>query len=141
VKRWRAGCDGMISVNSLFASFALGLVGVIVAFLDKSPSVQACVFLLLIAFVIFAHAAETITDSIENDDVKQYQRSHQEYNIGVILVLVSLAIILFSLGYRIAAVIPVLGTWNPWLRDLIWLVRRPAGEWQQYIDKLTEEDS
>ena len=78
MKRWRSGCDGMISVNSLFASFALGLVAVIVALLDKSPSVQVCVFLLLFAFVLFAHAAETITDSIEYDDVLRYQRSHQE---------------------------------------------------------------
>ncbi len=141
MRRWRAGCDGMISVNSIFASFAGGLVAIVVALAERSILIQITVGLLLLAFVLFAHAAESITDAVERDDVLLYQRSHAKYNIGVVLILLSLALILFSLRYRYVAAIPLLGSWNPWLRDFIWLVRKPKEEWNKYIADITSEDT
>ena len=141
MKRWRAGCDGMISVNSIFASFAGGLAAVVVAFTQRTIVFQLSVALLMIAFILFARAAETITDAVERDDVLLYQAAHQQYNVGVVLVLVSLSILLFVLHYRYAALIPVLCAWNPWLRDVIWLLRKPAEEWQKYIKEISSEDT
>ena len=140
MKRWRSGCDGMISVNSIFASLAAGLLAVIVTLTERSTIVRICVALLLVAFLLFAHAAEIITDAVERDDVLLYQRSHLKYNLGVVLVLISIAFILWSLNYRYLSMIPVVGSWNPWLRDLIWLVRKPDGEWQEYLNSLTARD-
>jgi len=85
MKRWRSGCDGMIAVNSIFASLAVGLLALVVALADRSPLTRTCVLLLLIAFLMFAHASETITDAVERDDVLMYQRSHVKYNLGVVL--------------------------------------------------------
>jgi hypothetical protein len=140
MKRWRSGCDGMIAVNSIFASFTGALVAIVVALSERSPLIQVCVFLLLIAFLLFAHAAESITDAIERDDVLLYQRSHFRYNLGVVLILISFALILWSLEYRIATFIPLAGTWNPWLRDCIWLLRRPKDDWDTYLESITSED-
>lgn len=130
----------MISVNSIFASFAGGLAAVVVAFTQRTVVFQISVALLMIAFILFARAAETITDAVERDDVLLYQSAHQQYNVGVVLVLISLAILLFALEYRYAALIPALCTWNPWLRDVVWLLRRPAEEWQKYIKDISSED-
>lgn len=141
MKRWRSGCDGMIAVNSIFASFTGALVAIVVALSERSLLIQVCVFLLLVAFLLFAHAAEIITDAVERDDVLLYQRSHLRYNLGVVLILISIALILWSLGYRIATFIPLAGIWNPWLRDCFWLLRKPKDEWQKYLDSITSEDS
>ena len=140
MKRWRASCDGMISVNSIFASFAGALAAVVVALTTRTVVFQISVALLMIAFILFARAAETITDSVEQDDVLLYQVAHQQYNVGVVLVLLSLAILLFALEYRYAAVIPLACIWKPWLRDTIWLLRKPAPEWQTYLTDISTED-
>ena len=50
----------------------------------------------MFAFILFAWAAEKITDAIEQNDVRLYQRSHQQYNAGVVPVLVSLGLLLFA---------------------------------------------
>ena len=78
MKRWRSGCDGMISVNSIFASFAAGLAAAVVALTQRSIVFELCVALLMFAFILFAWAAEKITDAIEQNDVRLYQRSHQQ---------------------------------------------------------------
>lgn len=140
MKRWRSGCDGMIAVNSIFASLAVGLLALVVALAERSLLTRACVLLLLIAFLMFAHSSETITDAVESDDVLMYQRSHVKYNLGVVLVLTSIGLLLWSQGYRYLSIIPIIGTWNPWLRDLIWLLRKPKGEWQEYLERLTSDD-
>ncbi len=140
MKRWRSSCEGMISVNSIFASFAGALVAVVVALTERTLLIQICVFLLLIAFLLFAHAAEIITDAVERDDMLLYQQSHLRYNLGVVLTLISIALILWSLDYRYAAVIPLVGTVKPWLRDFIWLLRKPGSEWQEYLRSITSED-
>src|SRR3990170_1369581 len=136
MKRWRSGCDGMIAVNSIFASLAVGLLALVVALADRSPLTRTCVLLLLIAFLMFAHASETITDAVERDDVLMYQRSHVKYNLGVVLVLTSIGLLLWSQEYRYLSIIPVVGTWNPWLRDFIWLLRKPKDQWQEYLKGL-----
>jgi hypothetical protein len=138
--RWRASCEGMISVNSIFASFAGTLAAVVVAFTTHAWVFEICVALFLIALVLFARAGETITDCIERNDVLLYQRAHQQYNVGVVLLLGGLAILLFALGYYVAAVIPLAATWKPWLDDAIWLIRRPTDEWTEYLDRIQQPD-
>ena len=132
MQRWKTGCDGMIAVNSIFASFSGALVAVVVAFTTRSMWVQICITLLLAAFLLFVHAAESITDALEQDDVDTYLRSHLKYNLGVVLLLLSLALILFFQGYRVIALIPVAGSFHPWLKDGCWLVFGPKAKRQEY---------
>jgi hypothetical protein len=140
MKRWKTGCDGMIAVNSIFASFSGALVAVVVAFTTKSLWVHICVGLLLLAFLLFVHAAESITDALEQDDVDIYLRSHIKYNLGVVLLLISLALILFFQGYRLISLIPVAGSFYPWLNDAYWLIFSSAKDRQEYKTEILKEE-
>lgn len=99
---------------------------------QKSLWVHVCVALLVVAFLLFAHAAEAITDALDYDDVDRYMTSMVEYNLGVISLLVCLALILFFNKYRVVALIPLLGTIHPWAKDVWWLLLAPKKEREQY---------
>lgn len=130
----------MIAVNSIFASFSGALVAVVVAFTTKSLWVHICVGLLLVAFLLFVHAAESITDALEQDDVDIYLGSHIKYNLGVVLLLISLALILFFQGYKLISSIPVVGSFYPWLKDAYWLIFSSAQDRQKYKNEILRED-
>jgi ABC-type uncharacterized transport system permease subunit len=130
----------MIAVNSIFASFSGALVAVVVAFTTRSLWVHICVGLLLVAFLLFVHAAESITDALEQDDVDIYLGSHIKYNLGVVLLLISLALILFFQGYRLISSIPVVGSFYPWLRDAYWLTFSSAQGRQEYKNEILRQD-
>ncbi|HEX8012143.1 MAG TPA: hypothetical protein VF814_14600 [Casimicrobiaceae bacterium] len=122
MKRWRDGSRGMLNVNAIFAGFS----GVLLAVLIKDAeggaaqlwSMQVSIIMALLAFICFALAAEWITDALDENTVKIYLRSMFTYNLGVILVLLSLASILYTefrtTSYRWIAVIPVLAVFYPW---------------------------
>jgi hypothetical protein len=130
----------MISTTSIFASFCGALVVLIVAFNDGSFLLQGCVFFPLAAFMLFSYTSEMITDALERGQVLIYLHAHAAYNLGVVMMLLSIALILFAKGYSLLAPLPVLGVWMPWLRDLIWLVRRPKAEWDDYLRELQAEE-
>lgn len=130
----------MIAVNSIFASFSGALVAVVVAFTTKSLWVHICVGLLLVAFLLFVHAAESITDALEQDNVDVYLGSHIKYNLGVVLLLISLALILFFQGYRLISLIPVVGSFYPWLKDAYWLIFSSAEDRQEYKNEILREE-
>lgn len=140
MRRWKTGCDGMIAVNSIFASFSGALVVVVVAFTSRSFWVHICVSLLLLAFLLFVNAAESITDALEQDDVDVYLRSHLKYNLGVVLLLLSLALVLFFQGYRIVSLIPVVGSVYPWLFDAHWLVFASVQDRQDYKTEILRDN-
>ena len=81
-----------------------------------------------------------ITDAIERDKVLVYVQAHAVYDLGVVTMLLSIALILYAKGYYLLAPVPILGIWTPWLRDFIWLVRKPNGEWREYLEGLETED-
>lgn len=140
MQRWKTGCDGMIAVNSIFASFSGALVALVVAFTTKSFWVHVCVALLMLAFLLFVNAAETITDALEQNNVEVYLRSHMKYNLGVVLLLISLAVVLFLQGYRLVSLIPILGTIYPWLLDAFWLKFASEQDQQEYRTEILKDD-
>ena len=132
--------DGLITATSIFASFAVSLVVFIVSFNEQSLLLQACILVLLIAFMLFAYTVEMICDARERDQILVYVRAHVTYNLGIVMMLLSLGLILLAKRYYFLAPVPLLGIWMPWLRDAIWLVRRPHDEWEEYIGQLQAED-
>ena len=92
------------------------------------------------AFMLFAYTAEMVTDAVERDKVLVYVNAHAAYNLGVVMMLLSMALILYAKGYSLLAPLPVLGVWMPWLRDFIWLMRKPKDEWTEYLRELQIED-
>jgi len=140
MKRWKAGCNGMISVNSIFASFAVALVALLVTSATKTLLVQVCAALGVLAFYLFAHASESMTDALEEDDIGKYLSSAQEYNVAVVLLFVLVAAFLLLQGYRVVALLPLLLSWRPWLRDIYWLRFGPKAERDAYVQSLEQED-
>jgi hypothetical protein len=130
----------MITATSIFASFAGALVVLIVALDDVPPLVQGCILTLLIAFMLFAYTAEMICDARERDDILVYIRAHVTYNLGIVMMLLSLGLILLAKGLYYLAPLPILGIWMPWLRDAIWLIRKPKEEWDEYLGQLQAEE-
>ena len=129
-----------MTATSVFASFAGALVVLFVQFADSTPLVQVCIVSLLIAFLLFAYTAEMICDARERDQILVYIRAHITYNLGIVMMLLSLGLILFAKGYYYLAPLPVLGIWMPWLRDAIWLLRKPKKEWDEYLGQLEAQD-
>jgi hypothetical protein len=141
MKHWKSGCEGMIAVNSIFASLAGALIAIIVIITtQKSLWVHVFAALLIMAFLFFVHSAENLTNALEEDDVEQYLRSSLQYNLGVVLLLISLAMILFFNGFRIIAILPVLGTYQPWIRDIYWLLFASVSEREAYKQEIVRED-
>jgi hypothetical protein len=130
------GCQGMLIVTTIFAGFTGTIVALVVALTEKSTWLQVCLGLLMLALLLFAHAAEQITDALDEGDVFSYLQSMLEYNIGVVLFLLSLGAFLYSRGYQLLALIPLVGTIDPWLRDIYWFVFRRETEYQTYVDDL-----
>jgi hypothetical protein len=98
LKRWKCSSEGMITATSIFASFAGALVVLIVALDDVPPLVQGCILTLLIAFMLFAYTAEMICDARERDDILVYIRAHVTYNLGIVMMLLSLGLIRLPRG-------------------------------------------
>ena len=132
MKRWVQSSSGMISTTSIFASFCGALVVFIVSFSSGSLVHQACALLPLAGFILFAYTVEMVTEALEQGDVLIYARAHAAYNLGVVMMLLSMALILYAKGFSFLAPLPVLAIWIPWLRDFVWFVKRPQAEWDDY---------
>jgi hypothetical protein len=98
MKRWISSSNAMISTTSIFASLCVALVGFLVALNDGSWMLQGCALFSLVAFMLFAYTAEMITDALERNKVLLYVRAHAAYNLGVVMMLLSIALILYAKG-------------------------------------------
>lgn len=139
MKRWQIGSQMMVTVNSIFAAFTGALMAVFIASGDKACLAQVGIALGLISFILFALAAEKITDALDESDLTIYLRSMLVYNVAVVLLLVSLGLFLLSRGYRLVAVIPFAGCIYPWLYHVGWLLFAGQAKMKEYVDDLSAD--
>jgi len=129
----------MVSVNALFAGFSGAFVAILIAFTERSCWIQVSIILSLLSFILFALAAERITDALDEGEVTAYLGSMFIYNVAVVLLFASIAVFLFSRSYYFPAVIMILGSAYPWLNDIRWFVFANAQERQEYIEELSKK--
>jgi len=139
MQRWKAGSQAMVSVNAIFAGFSGAVVAVLIAVVERSFWIQVSIALGLISVVLFALAAEKITDALDEGRVCIYLCSMLIYNIAVVLLFASIAVFLFARSYCWLGFIPLLGSIYPWLYDILWLLFAKKKEKQAYIEELSKE--
>lgn len=121
--RWKDGSKGMLTVNALFAGFSGALtINLAIREWKGSPLEVPAVALAVIALYLFALAAERITDALDEGNVDIYLRSMLAYNVGVVLVLLSIAVLLWSQAHTTFAVVIAILTLYPWLYHAAWLM-------------------
>jgi len=139
MQRWDKGSQAMVLVNAIFAGFSVALVTVLIAFTERQFWTQISIVLGLLSVILFALATEKITDALDEGKVNIYLRSMLIYNIAVVLLFLSLSVFLFSRCYYWPGVIPVLGTFYPWLRDICWFLFAKKKDKQAYIEEICKE--
>ena len=132
----------MVSVNAIFAGFSGALVAVLIAFSEpKRPCwIQFSITLAVVSLILFALAAERITDALDEGKVTTYLCSMLMYNIAVVLLFLSIAVFLFWRSYYLPGVISVLGIVYPWLIHISWLIFASKKDKQEYIEELCKEN-
>lgn len=136
MQRWQAGSQAMVTVNAIFAGFAAAVVAVLIAVGERSFWLQVSIALGLLSVILFALAAEKITDAIDEGDVTIYLCSMLIYNIAVVLLFFSLAVFLFVRGYYVLGFIPLLGSCYPWIKDIGWLLFAGKTKKKDYMEEL-----
>lgn len=139
MQRWKAGSQAMVSVNAIFAGFSGALVVVLIAVAERFFWIQVSIALGLLSVVLFALAAEKITDALDEGNITIYLHSMLIYNIAVVLLLFSLAVFLFTRCYYLLGIIPLLGSFYPWVKDTCWFLFAKKTEKQAYIEELNKE--
>jgi len=141
MQRWEKGSQAMVSVNAIFAGFSGALVAVLIAFTEKEMLswIQVSISLGLLSVILFALAAEKITDAIDEGKVNIYLYSMLIYNIAVVLLFLSVAIFLLSRCYYLPGAILILGTFYPWLNDIRWFIFAKKQDKQAYIEEICSE--
>ena len=139
MERWEKGSQAMVSVNALFAGFSGALVAILIALTETSCWIELSIILALLSFILFALAAERITDALDEGEVTKYLRSMLIYNFAVVLLFASIAVFLFSRSYYFPGVIMILGTIYPWLNDIRWFVFANTKDRQEYIEELSKK--
>jgi hypothetical protein len=130
----------MVTVNAIFAGFSGALVAVLITIADRPFWIQVSIGLGLASLILFALAAERITDALDEGKVNKYMYSMLIYNIAVVLLFLSLAVFLFARCYYLPGVIPILGTFYPWVNDIYWFLFAQEKEKQAYIEEICKED-
>lgn len=130
----------MMTVNAIFAGLSGALVAVLIAIADRPFWIQVSIGLGLGSAILFALAAERITDALDEGKVNKYVHSMLIYNIAVVLLFLSLAVFLFARCYYFPGVIHILGTFYPWLNDIYWFLFAQEKEKQAYIEEICKED-
>jgi ABC-type cobalamin transport system permease subunit len=136
----KKGSQAMVSVNALFAGFSGALVAILIAFTETSCWIQTSIILALLSFILFALAAERITDALDEGEVTAYLGSMCIYNVAVVLLFASIAVFLFSRSYYVPGVIMILGSVYPWLNDIRWFIFAKTKDKQGYIEELSKKD-
>ena len=114
--RWKDGCKGMLTVNAIFAGFSGVLLINLINLPDKSLiSAQFAMGATILALVLFAWAAEWLTDALDESKVDVYLRSMAAYNFGVVCILLSVAAFLYNKTGSTFAWIPAVFIIYPWL--------------------------
>jgi hypothetical protein len=130
----------MVSVNAIFAGFSGVMAGVLIVTEDKCFWIQISMGLSLFSFVLFAWAAEKITDALDEGKVSFYMCSMLIYNIAVVLLFFSVGISLLIRGYYFLCVIPLGGSIYPWIKDICWLLfARKSRDYKNYIEEICKE--
>jgi multisubunit Na+/H+ antiporter MnhF subunit len=138
MKNWEKGSEAMVAVNAIFAGFSGALVAIMIATEEKCAWTQTSITLGLVSVILFALAAERITDALDESRVNIYLCSMLIYNIAVVLLFFSVALFLFSHGWHIPSVVLALGTLYPWLIHICWFLFC-KGKRKEYIDKICKE--
>jgi len=139
--RWKDGSKGMLTVNALFAGFSGALaINLAIRKWDDYSTEMFALLLAVAALYFFALAAEWITDALDEGDVDRYLRSMIVYNVGVVLVLLSIALLLWSQSHRVLAVIAALLSIRPWLTHAAWFMTASGAEKDAYRAKLLTEE-
>jgi len=140
-KPWIKNAPSLIVVNSIFATLA----GVLLAFVLQDHCLTKlfpCVWLFAMSFFLFALTSEGITTAIDEDDVRRYVFLMIPYNIGVILLLVGVAVLIyykceFSKNLCLTVTVTLLFTMCPWGKDLCFLCNPVnKNEFKTYIEEL-----
>src|SRR5262249_45180234 len=107
MQRWEKGSQAMVSVNAIFAGFSGAFVAVLMAFTGTELScwMQLSIILGLLSLILFALATQKITDALDEGKVTTYLYSMLIYNIGVVLLFLSVAVFLFSRCYYLPGAI------------------------------------
>lgn len=141
MKRWEKGSQAMVTVDAIFAGLSGALaVALLIAEGQASCGRQIAMGLGLFSFILFALAAEKITDALDESKVKRYVRSMLIYNIAVVLLFLSVAALLLARRCYLPALIPVAGIFYPWLADICWLLFAPKADREAYVEDLCTDD-
>lgn len=134
-KTWLKNASAQITLNSIFAAF----VGVFIALattdnalseLYKLQFIEIC--LLLISFVMFALSAECTLDALDEKDVKKYVYYMLWYNIAVILLGISMAILIYA--HFFAALKKYISPAHPWITYVIFILFFLVLFWKWFND-------
>ena len=139
MQRWEKGSQAMVTVNAIFAGFSGTLVAILIAFTERQFWMQVSIGMGLLSVILFALAAEKITDALDEGKVNIYLCSMLIYNIAVVLLFLSLSVFLFFRCYYLPGLIPILGTFYPWLKDICWLLFAKKKDKQAYIEVICKE--
>jgi hypothetical protein len=139
MERWEKGSQAMVSVNALFAGFSGALVAFLIGVTERTKWIQVSIICVLVSLILFAVAAEKITDALDEGQVTTYLKSMFMYNIAVVLLFVSMAIFLLCHSYYLPAAIMILGTLYPWLKDIGWFIFAKKKDRQEYINELSKK--
>jgi hypothetical protein len=139
VERREKGSQAMVSVNALFAGFSGAFVAILIAFMETSCWIQVSIILSLLSFILFALAAERITDALDEGEVTAYLGSMFIYNGRSRPFVRVYSHVPFSRSYYVPGVIMILGTVYPWLNDIRWFIFASIKDRQEYIEELSKK--
>ena len=92
-----------------------------------------------VSFILFALAAELITDALDEDKVNIYLYSILIYDIAVVFLFLSASTFLIYHCWYPPAIILILGAGYPWLKDIYWFVFSSKQEKNDYIGEICKE--
>ena len=139
MQRWKRGSQAMVMVNAIFAGLSGAFVAVMISNTTKCLWIQISITLGFVSFILFALAAERITDALDEDKVNIYLYSMLIYDIAVVLLFLSAAIFLFYHCWYLPSTILILGTGYPWLSDILWFVFSSTQKKNDYIEEICKE--
>jgi len=146
-KRWVNGSRAMVTVNSLFAGFSGALLVAILRPTDRStvttPFIEYAIVvgsgLAVLGVILFAIAAERVTDALDEGEVRKYGWSMQFHNVGVMCALGALSSVLYLYGWTLPyCALPLVPAFFYWGKDLWQMSGRQYRE--AYLARIDESE-